>query len=364
MQEKDNKMVLVVGAGPAGLAMAYQLKKRGVPYRVLEKERIGNAWRRHYDSLELHTLKQVSALPGLPMPAEFSRFPNKGQVVAYLREYAAHFDLDVTEGVAVQRAWRENGRWQLETSHGHETADQLVLTTGIWSRPHCPPLPGQEQFQGRMLHVNDYQNARPFHGQRVLVIGAGNSGTEVAVELAEAGVETGIIVRSGVNFVAYPSSALLMQAAAWFFRHAPPVVGNWVLRRVRPDFSHLGLPPHPDPPVEAYPVVGFELPQAVEAGDVTVYDDIAQLLPRAARLVDGQTVPMDSIIFATGYKPAVDFVEPALILDERGRPLHPERFPDLFPVGYYYPATAGWLQSIGRVSREAAERVAAAYRRS
>lgn len=354
------KVVIVVGAGPAGLAMAFQLRRRGQAYRVLERQRIGYSWSQHYDSLRLHTLKAVSALPGLPMPAEFPRFPHKDQVAAYLREYAAHFDLRVSEGVAVERAWRENGRWRLQTNHGQEEAEALVLATGIWSKPFCPNLPGRELFQGRMLHVNDYQNPQPFRGQRVLVVGAGNSGTEVAAELAAAGIETGIVVRSGVNFVPYPASAAAMRAAAWLFRHLPPAVSNWMLRQTRPDFGHLGLPRHPEPPVEAYPVVGFELPQAVEAGLVTVYAEIAELLPAGARFVDGREAAFEAIVLATGYRPAVDFVQPAPALDRHGRLLYPECFPNLFPVGYHYPATEGWLQAIGRVSDRAAARVAAA----
>lgn len=355
-------MIIVVGAGPAGLAMGYQLQRRNLPYCVLEKHAIGHSWQNHYDSVKLHTLKAISALPGLPMPAEFPPFPTKDQVATYLQEYAAHFDLNIVEGVGVERAWWENGRWQLETDHGHQTAAILVPATGIWSRPYCPPLPGQQMFQGQMLHVNDYQNPAPFHGRRVLVVGAGNSGTEVAVELGAARIETGIVVRSGVNFIPYPTLAFPVEAAAWLFRHVPPMIGNWLLRQVRPSFAHLGLPPHPDPPMEAFPVVGFELPEAVERGLVTVYGEIARLQSHAVCFADGREVPFDTLVFATGYKPAVDFVEPALVLDEDGRPLHPERFPNLFPVGYHYPATEGWLQAIGRVSNEVAERIAVAQR--
>lgn len=352
-------MVVVVGAGPAGLATAYYLQQRKIPYTVLEKGGIGYAWQKHYDSLRLHTLKQLSALPGLPVPDSYPDFPTKDQFLTYLQDYARHFDLNIEVGVEVKQATCEKGVWHLQTNRGEWQAEKLVVATGIWSTPYWPIFGGEASFEGTILHAKDYRNPQPFVGQRVLVVGAGNTGTEIAVELSEHGVETGIVVRSGVNFVDYPRSPLLFAAATWFLRHAPKVVGNWLLRLVRPNFSNLGIPPHPDPPTEAFPVVGFELPEVVAAGAVTVYGEIDHLIAGGVCFKDGQEVTFDTIILATGYRPTMDFIDPAPELDGRGRIRRNGRhsYPNLYTVGFHYPATEGWLQAIGRVARCVANKI-------
>ena len=190
-------MVIVVGAGPAGLAVAYELQRRGVPYRVLERSRIGEAWRNHYDRLHLHTLKQLSALPGLPMPHSYPRFASAAQFRTYLEAYAQQLQLDVTCGVDVERATPNADGWQIETSQGQVNGDVLVAASGIWSTPHMPQIRGMEEFGGTIIHSREYRNATPFRHKRVLVVGAGNSGSEIAVDLHENGALASIAIRDG-----------------------------------------------------------------------------------------------------------------------------------------------------------------------
>lgn len=357
-------MIIVVGAGPAGLATAYYLKKHGLPYRILEKHTVGYTWQKQYDSLSLHTLKAVSALPGLPMPEHYPRFPSAGQHLAYLQEYARHFGLNIEEHTEVQNALYDGG-WILETNRGVLRADILIAATGIWSTPHRPEFTGEERFSGRVIHARDYQNPASFLGQRVLVVGVGNSGAEIAVELAQNDVETGLAVRSGVDFVPYPDSALLVRAAAWFFRHAPRPVGEWVLSWFRRDFSHLGLRPAAETHLDAYPVVGFELPEAVAEGKVTVYQQgVDRFTEDGVQLDDGQEVPVDAVILATGYRPTLQFVADELDFSDDGAPIlensRSTRHPYLYCIGFDYPGTEGWLQAIGRVARSAVSAVAEA----
>ncbi len=363
-------MILIIGAGAAGLAMAYELGQRGIHNQVVERGEIGHTWGQHYDSLRLHTLKEVSALPGLPMPRDYPRFPSAEQVQHYLQRYAAHFALNVQPHTEVLATHREADGWRVTTSAGEYFATALVLATGIWSTPYCPPFEGESTFGGAILHASQYQNAAPFRGQRVLVVGTGNSGSEMAVELSEGGAKVGLSVRGGSVFVPYPRSAWLMRAAAWFFRHAPPPVGEALLRRIRRDFASVGLPLPNRPLLEAYPVVGFELPEAVAAGQVRRFGDIERFVPGGVRFCDGREASFDTVILATGYRPTVQLARGSLILDERGRPRVDGRWrsvvdPRLICVGFHYPATEGWLQAIGRVAQEAAEGIAAllpAYR--
>lgn len=352
-------MIIIVGAGPAGLATAYYLQKYNLPYRIVEKHSIGYSWQNHYDTLQLHTLKGVSALPGLPMPDAYPPFPNKDEVVAYLRSYAAHFDLAIDEGVEVLTATREGDGWHLQTNRGRVMADMLVVATGIWSTPHRPEWPGQVHFAGEIIHANDYQNPDAFRGKRVLVVGAGNSGAEIAAELGAAGVVTGIAIRRGMTFVRYPRTAWMAAAAARFARYAPAWLTNLLLRRLRPTFEHLGIPVHPDPPTQAYPVVGLEFPEAVAAGQVTLYPDIEHLAAHCVHFTDGRAAPFDAIILATGYKPTIGFIRPVPELDAWGRLAESCRtsHPHLYCVGFYYPATEGWLQSVGRQSHRVVQQI-------
>lgn len=349
-------MITIIGAGPAGLAIGYCLQQQQQPFHILERGSVGWSWQHHYDSVRLHTLKQNSALPGLPMPTDYPDFASRQQVVDYLRRYATHFDLPIEEGVEVERAWHANGRWHLQTSIGPRQTDTLIVATGIWSTPVQPALPGLDGFRGETLHGRDYRNPAPFHNRRVLVVGAGNTGCEIAAELGNAGVETGLVVRSGVAFVPYPTSPAAMTFAAWFTRTFPHL-SDPILRRTRPDFSEIGLPPPAVPPTQTFPVVGFDLPEAVRAGAVTVYPEIECVEANGVRFADGRFAAIDAILFATGYRPTLDFLDPVPELDEYGRVAHPSQFPNLHVLGMHYPNTEGWLQSIGRFARRLAAQI-------
>jgi hypothetical protein len=352
-------MILVVGAGAAGLATAYHLQQRGLPYQVLERQEPGYSWANHYDRLRLHTLKQVSHLPGRPMPAAYPDFPGAWQVRAYLQDYADHFQLNIQCGVDVQQATWDGQQWSLETNQGRYQGALLMAATGIWSTPFQPVLGGEEQFGGTIMHSYRYRNPEPFSGQRVLVVGAGNSGTEIAVDLCEAGTETGIAIRGGVVFVRYPRSADLMRWTERVMRDMPRPIGGALMAMAYRDFSHLGLPlPPPGKLMDTYPVVGFELPEAVEAGKVTVYPALERFLPGGVQFADGQQAAFDAVIMATGFRPSLQFVahevnrrpDGHLCLDRFSRSNKNKR---LFCIGFTYPPTAGWLQVIGRVTHDA-----------
>lgn len=350
-------MIIVVGAGPAGLATAYHLQRRGLPYRILEKNDVGHTWRNQYDRLHLHTFKQVSGLPGLPMPEHYPPFPSADEHHQYLRDYAAHFNFNIETNTEVQRAVYDDHLWHLSTNHGQVSGSALVVATGIWSTPHRPTFAGESAFHGQIVHAQQYKNPKPFEGQRVLVVGVGNSGTEIAVDLSEAGIETAIAVRSGVDFVKYPNTVTAVKVAAWLFRTLPESVSEALLRKVRADFSDLGLPPAPGRHLDAFPVVGYDLPETVKAGRVDLYPGLARFTETGVVFDDGRTADFDTVILATGYRPTVDFVADSLEFDADGWPIlehwHSTKNPFLYCVGFTYPTTEGFLQAIGRMTREA-----------
>ncbi len=358
--------ITVVGAGPAGLALGYHLQQRALPFRILEREAVGASWRHHYDHLDLHTVKAVSGLPGWPMPDDYPTFPDAAQLRRYLEDYAERFALPIETGVEVNDANFRDGTWLLDTNRGRYESDLLVTTTGIAPNPYQPSFSGEDEFRGEILHAHRYRRPQDYTGQSVLVVGTGNSGAEIAAALADEGVETGIAVRSGILMVPYPTSGWSMRLASWLARHLPQSVVDALLRRVRKDFSDIGLPLPDSRPTETFPVVGFELADAVKRGDVTVHGALAEFDDTHAVFGDGEKAAYDVVILATGYRPALGFVADDLDFSDDGWPVlsgyRSTRNPHLFCVGYDYPDTEGWLQALPRVSREAAQQIAAAWR--
>ena len=296
------------------------------------------------------------------MPAHYPRFPSAFQVQSYLAAYARHFDLAVQGGVQVQQATATATGWHVATSVGDYTADVLVLATGIWHTPYVAALPNIASFSGTVQHASHYRSPTDYTGQRVLVVGVGNSGAELAVELGSHAAHTGIVIRDGVELVDYPRSAVAMRGLAWLFGQLPEPAGEWLLQRTRRNFTLLGIPRHSAGALRSYPVVGYELPQAVVAGRVTVYPAITDIHGDCVRFADGRQAAFDTLLLATGYRPTVGFVRDALDFDAAGYPIlqhgiQSTRNPRLFCVGFHYPTTAGWLQSIGAQAAQAAQAV-------
>jgi putative flavoprotein involved in K+ transport len=362
--------VVIVGAGPAGLALARELRRRGVDPVLLERDRIGSTWAHAYDHLRLHTRREAAALPGLRFPPGTSTFPRAAEMHAYLCAYAERFALDVHEGVAVTAVARDGaggraapggpaapgGRaspgWLLTTSAGPWRCRVLVWAGGIWSAPRVPSLPGRERFAGEELHVRDYRGPEPFRDRRLLVVGAGNSGKDVAVAAVGVAASVTVAVRGGVVTVPYPN--LLSQRSGSLWRRLPPRVADAGLRRLRRPFPELGLPWPDRPMTEAVPVVGFELVEAVRAGRVEVRPTAVGFTEEGVRFADGGEAAFDVVVLATGFRPATGPI--AAHLDGTGAPAEP----NLLVVGARYPTLETWLQQLRREAPAAARQVVAA----
>ena len=168
---------IIIGAGPAGLATAAVLRARGLNATILEKsDAVGPVWRRHYDRLHLHTDRGHSALPGLPMPSSYGRYPSRAQVVEYLESYAATFDLKPRFNTPVSEVRRNGTLWSAKAGDETIEAPVIVIATGLADFPYSPVWPGIETFSGPILHSSRYRNPKSFAGERVLVVGFGNSG--------------------------------------------------------------------------------------------------------------------------------------------------------------------------------------------
>lgn len=195
--------VLIVGAGPAGLAAAAELGRRRISALVLERgESVATSWRRRYDRLRLNTSRWTSNLPHARYPKAAGLFPSRDHVVAHLEDYAVRNSIEIGSGTIVERVDRDDHHWTLTTSAGQMTAAQLIIATGHQHTPLIPVWPGRERFSGRLLHSAEYRNPREFHGADVLVVGPGCSGMEIAYDLAEGGASrVRVAVRTQPNII-------------------------------------------------------------------------------------------------------------------------------------------------------------------
>lgn len=326
---------LIIGAGPAGLAMAGQLAHRKLPFTVLEaSEYIGFAWRNHYDRLHLHTVKQYSALPYLPYPANYPTYVSRLQVVEYLEQYAAHFGIKPLFNQAVTGVWRgPNGLWQVQTLTDVFEADRVIVSTGYNRIPNVPELPGQRDYRGIVWHSREYRNGAPFRGENVLVVGMGNTGAEIALDLLEHGATPFISVRGPVNIVKRDSFGKPTQSTAIFLSRFP----NWFYdlmaglsqRFTIGDLSQYGLgkPAHPasyDTRRGKIPVIDIGTLDQIKAGTISVLPGIERINAKTVTFTDGSERHFDAIILATGYRPGLAPVLgpdlSARVLNERGYP--------------------------------------------
>src|SRR5438094_3687737 len=359
--------VLVVGAGPAGLATSQQLQARAVPHRVLERgDSVGHTWANLYDSLTLHTGKHMSNLPGMPFPHSAPLFVPRREFLEYLRRYALAFDLPVETGYAVERITRTDGSWTVRTSRGEYAAQVLVVATGIVANPRIPALPGQQSFGGRIVHSVEYRRLDAYPGRRVLVVGVGNSGAEIGSEIARAGGKVTVAVRSGANVVPLTLAGLPTQYLAYWARKLPRAMHERVLGLVRL-MSEIkrGPPVLPRPahsPLDAIPVIGFHLVDAIAQGLVDVRTGVAELTTDGARFTDGSVGSFDDLILATGFGAALGPLGALVQVDPKGFARRRDRVvsldqPNLFFVGHNYDATGG-LYNINRDARLAAGLIA------
>lgn len=373
----DGVPVHIIGAGPGGLASAAALHERGISTVVLEKSpSVGASWRAHYDRLRLHTTRRWSALPGLPIPRSYGRWVARDDFVRYLESYAEHHGIEVATGVEVDSIESSNGEWVLHANGGRRlTTPATVVATGYNHTAHLPSWPGRESFEGELLHASRYRGAQPYAGKDVLVIGAGNTGAEIAADLAEGGAaRVRLAVRTPPHIVRRSTLGWPAQANGILCRRLPTRLVDGLAARMAkvavPDLSGYGLP-RPDTGLYtrarqgAIPVQDVGLIKAVRGRKVEPVAAVESFDGTKIQLADGSTVNPDTVIAATGYRRGLeDLVGGLGVLDASGRPLahggrtHPEA-PGLYFIGYTNPLS-GMLRELSLDARRIARAVARA----
>ncbi|MEM1321459.1 MAG: NAD(P)/FAD-dependent oxidoreductase [Bacteroidota bacterium] len=340
---------LIIGAGPAGLATAGRMRQAGVDFEILERsQHVGNAWHHHYDRLHLHTVKQLSHLPLLEFPEDYPLYVPRKQLTDYFDQYAKHFDIQPKFGeevVSVKK--QEEGHWKVETKSGNSyLTERVIIATGVNRVPNIPSWKGQDDFQGKIIHSIDYKNPEPYKGQQVLVIGMGNTGAEVALDLSEHGVTTYISVRGPVSIVPRDLNGRPVQTTSKQLAKLPFGFGDWLGSKIRGlyfgDLRKYGLESSKMYPAVQLretgktPVVDIGTVAAIKAGKIKVVNGIEHFTSEGVQFQNGEHIAFDQVILATGYRAKVeDFIEKGVkLLDKFGCPVGP--IAEGFHEGLYF----------------------------
>ncbi len=368
--------VIVVGAGPGGLAAAAALGQRGVRAVVLERStRVGSSWRNHYDRLHLHTPRRLSGLPGMEIPRSYGRWVSRGDVVRYLEEYAWHHNLDVRTGIGVARLDRVGGHWQLTDDAGERwSARRVVLATGYNHTPVMPTWPGSESFTGTVVHASRYRNGSPYAGQAALVVGTGNTGCEIAQDLAESGAAPVYLsVRTPPYIVRRTKWGWPAQRTGIAVRHLPPKVVDRVAaltQRIEvPDLTAYGLA---KPTGGLYsrllagsvPVQDVGVVEAIQSRAVVPVAGVASFEGTEVVLTDGRRLAPEVVVVAAGYRSGLEPLVGHLgVLRGDGRPVvrgakSPPGAPGLWFTGFTNPIS-GMLRELAIDARRISGAIAA-----
>jgi putative flavoprotein involved in K+ transport len=338
--------ILVVRAG--ALAAAACLARRGRRAVVLHQdERVGATWRGRYDRLHLHTTRRFSGIPFHPVPRSNGRFVAKDDYARYLEDYAERLGLDVCGGVAVRaiRPTTGAGDWTVESEDGRWVSRVVVVATGRHRLKVLPSFAGAERFGGTIVHSADYRSGDSFSGRRVLVVGIGNSGAEIAADLVEQGADrVEIAVRTSPPIVSRQVVGIPVQVFGILLSPLPAGVVDGAAARVRRlalgDLTKYGLERPAwgafSQPRPAVIEVGFE--RELKAGRVRVRPDVLRFRPGGAVFSDGSEEDFDAVVAATGFRTGLEeLLDLPGVLDRNGLPSESPRagrHPGLFFAGF------------------------------
>jgi indole-3-pyruvate monooxygenase len=367
--------VAIIGAGPSGLAVAACLREEGARFVVIEGAReVGSTWRRHYDRLHLHTIKQLSALPFVPFADDVPLYPSRADVVDYLDRYARRFAIEPRFGHTVTSARREGSGWVVSANDLEIRSRALVVATGINRAPKVPELPGRDRYRGVAIHSGDFKNGKAYRGKRALVVGIGNSGGEIALDLWESGAETAISVRSPVHVVPRDLFGLPAQVNSLYGIGRLPVaiadrIALAILDRAVGDLSRYGLRrPEIGPARQVVergkiPLIDIGTVALVKQGKIAVVPGPESFTEEGVMLSDGREFKADLVVLATGYRAAIDgFLDRAAeVTNDRGLPrfhgTETPSLPGLYFIGYRNPLT-GQLHDIAVEAKRVAGQIA------
>ena len=367
MQSPD---AIIVGAGPAGLACAMTMRQAGFAAAVLEKaDTVGSAWRRHYNRLHLHTDRRHSGLPGMAMPESYPAYPSRVQMVDYLEAYAARFNIRPAFNTTVSNIRRDGAQWRAQTPQGPVSGPVMVVATGIADAPYRPAWPGSDNYRGSIVHSSNYRNPLPYAGKRVLVVGFGNSGGEIALDLANAGIDVALAVRGPVQVL--PRDLLGFPILSWaiLYRRLPArfvdTINAPILRLATGSIEKLGLQRAAKGPRQMIeedgrvPLIDIGTLARIRDGSIRIRGGIDRFTPDGVVFANAREEQFDAVILATGFRPDLRRLIPDLdgVFNAHGMPRvtgQETAAPKLYFCGHIASAT-GQLREIGIEAQRIAE---------
>lgn len=315
------------------MAVAARLREHDLPFRLIDAgHEVGGSWAGRYDSLKLHTARYLSGLPDTPIPKQYGEWVTRDDLVTYLREYAREHELFPEFGVTATRVEPATEGWTVQTSAGDLHKRAVVVATGYSHTPYVPDWADRDRFTGPVVHTSAYREPSPYRGQRVLVVGSGNSAADVVVDLVGVADEVIMAIRTPPNIVRRDTFGVPSQLLGIASDPLPTMIKNPVtglLRRATvPDLSAYGLP---TPSRASYsqfirsrtvPILDCGFVDAVQSGRVRIVPAVESFADGGVRLADGSTVEVDAVIAATGYRTGLDSLVGHLgVLDDQGMPL-------------------------------------------
>lgn len=348
----------MIGGGQAGLSVGYYLKQQGIPFQILDAyPRVGDAWRRRWDSLRLFSPARYDGLPGMRFPARGDAFPTKDEVADYLESYAQRFKLPVRNGVRVDRLYKEDGRFIASAGDQRFEADNVVVAMANYQVPKLPPFARELDTGIVQLHSHDYRNPGQLQDGGVLVVGVGNSGADIAIEIAKthrtwmAGKESGHIPFSIESFLARFVFVRLVRLLGHHILSVATPIG----RKVRPKM--LG---------QATPLVRVKPNELATAGIERV-GRVIGVQNGFPQLADCGVLEVKNVVWCTGYDPGFSWID-LPVFGEDGRPIHDRgvvtEVPGLYFVGlhFLFAMTSATLTGVGRDSKRVVQAIKARCR--
>jgi putative flavoprotein involved in K+ transport len=360
MREPEHLQAVVIGAGQAGLSVGYHLARRGVRFAIVDaNERIGDSWRRRWDSLRLFTPAFLDALPGLRFPAPGGAFPTKDEMADYLEAYAAHHALPVRSGVRVDRLSREGDRYVLTAGDARLEAEHVVVAMADFQRPRTPAFAAEIDPGVVQVHSSAYRNPSQLRAGGVLVAGAGNSGAEIALEVARAGHPTWLAGRDvgQIPFRIEGVAARLVLAR---------LVLRVVFHRLLSVRTPLGRKARPAVISRGGPLIRVKSRDLAAAG-VERVPKVVGVRNGRPLLDGGRELPVANVIWCTGYHPGFSWIH-LPVFGPDGQPIQERgivpREAGLYFVGlhFLYALSSAMIHGVGRDAERVAGTIAARLR--
>ena len=350
--------VVVIGGGQAGLSVGYYLRKRGLRFVILDAcERIGDSWRTRWDSLRLFTPAKLDGLVGMKFPAPANHFPTKDEMGDYLEAYAAKFELPIRTGTRVERLFRRDGAFVVKTNKGEVEAEQVVVAMASYQRHKLPAFARELGSDVVQLHSCDYRNPGQLQDGGVLIVGAGNSGAEIAKELAGthriwmAGRGTGEVPFRVDGFA---GRAFLARLVLRFVFHRVLTIRTPMGRKARPKFMTQGTP-----------LIRVKSKELAALG-VERVPRVAGVRDGRPVLEDGRVLDVANVVWCTGFHPGFSWIDPAdlPVLGDDGEPIHDGGVvggaPGLYFVGlhFLYAVSSTMIHGVARDAQRIVDAIA------